>query len=200
MIKGALIALAVIMAFLFLLWRLYFLRNTKREIAKNGIVSPADGTISDIIYYEKPEVVFKKGNFGRVRAITREIAPKGYIVGIFMSLADVHYQRAPVTGVVTLNKHFDGKFKIGFDFVKSLQNEMNEIMIRGENSAVKVVQTAGFLARRIETYVKEGQHVEKGEVIGRINLGSHVTLVVPDISLKARKGDKVKAGVTVIAD
>ena len=64
---------------------------------------------------------------------------------------------------------------------------------------IKVIQVAGFLARRVESFVKKNEELLKGQKIGKILLGSHVVLIMPDLHLLVKKGDKVVAGETIIA-
>ena len=84
---------------------------------------------------------------------------------------------------------------------RSLENEKNEIIIKNPDiGKIKVIQIAGFVARRIESFVTEGQNIEKGHRIGRINLGSQVSLILPkNITLEVKEGQRVKAGSTIIA-
>ena len=83
----------------------------------------------------------------------------------------------------------------------AIDNERNEIIIENELFKVKVVQIAGAVARRIECFVVKGQILKCGQRIGRINLGSQVSLVIPGgISLRVRHGQRVKAGETIIAN
>jgi phosphatidylserine decarboxylase len=81
-----------------------------------------------------------------------------------------------------------------------LVNEKSEIVIKGEHITLKMIQIAGFLARRVITHVKPDDLVKRGQVIGLINLGSQVTLIVPDaIQINIKKGDRVVAGETILA-
>ncbi|MBI4143390.1 phosphatidylserine decarboxylase, partial [Candidatus Woesearchaeota archaeon] len=86
------------------------------------------------------------------------------------------------------------------DFEKSLENEKNEIIIQNNKMKIKVVQIAGFLARRIKCFVKKNQKVNKGDKIGMIALSSQTTIVIPAwVDLKVKANDKVKAGESIIA-
>ena len=80
-----------------------------------------------------------------------------------------------------------------------LVNEKAEILIEGSDYTIKVVQIAGFLAKRIETFVEPGDEIQKGDIIGLINLGSQALLVAPDtLNIQIKKGEKVKAGESVL--
>ena len=79
------------------------------------------------------------------------------------------------------------------------ENERNEIIIKGKITC-KVIQIAGYLARRIECFVKQGDTVNAGDIIGLINLGSQTALIVPKIKLTVKEGDIVQVGETVIGE
>lgn len=143
----------------------YFYRDPDRKIG-NGVVSPADGKIV-------------------------EVSEKR--VEIFMGPFDCHVNRSPVSGVVRSIKLYKGRKIPAFISGKNVYR--NEILIKNELGEFKVVQVAGFFARRISCFVKEGQKVEKGEKIGLIHFGSKVILEVPEyVKFVVKKGDKIKAG------
>jgi len=80
------------------------------------------------------------------------------------------------------------------------RDEKNEIIIENNGIKIKVIQIAGFLARRIKCDVKKNQKVNKGDRIGMIALGSQTTLIIPKgVDLKIKVNNKVKAGETIIA-
>jgi len=192
------IALAVF-AIIFLL---NFYRDPKRTIPKgNNIVAPADGKIISIIDTSKSSIKIKKGIFGRIRALTKDVAKECHVISIFMSPLDVHINRAPIAGTIKSIKHTRGSFFKAYDLEKSLGNEKNEIIIQNRNIKVKVIQIAGFLARRIKCYVKKNEKVNKGDKIGMIALSSQTTLVIPKgVDLKINLNQHVKAGETIIAE
>lgn len=140
---------------------LYFNRNPERNIPiGNNIVSPADGTIVSII---------------------------GNRIEVFLSLFDVHYQRAPFEGYIT---------KIIED-----SSSYNVIELDTPLGYITIERWAGKIARTITTFVKVGNHVKKGEVIGRILLGSHTAVTIPPhLSIKVIEGQHVLAGETIIAE
>ena len=122
-----------------------------------------------------------------------------------MNLFDVHVQRSPIEGTILSIKHVSGKFKnavYGNKFENGIENEKNEIIIKNKRlGKIKVIQIAGVLARRIECFVKENKKVNKGEKIGRIVMGSQVSLILPKkVKLIVTKGGKVKAGESIIAE
>ncbi len=191
-------SLTIIMIVLFLL---NFYRDPQRKIPKgNHIVAPADGRIINIQKVDKKIITINKGIIGKVKLLTKDINDECYVVSIFMSPFDVHINRAPVSGIIKSIKYTNGKFFRAYNFEKSLQNEKNEIVLQNEKIKVKLIQIAGFLARKIRCYVREKQKVNKGEKIGMIALGSQTTLIIPlGVDLCVKLNDKVKAGETIIA-
>ena len=118
-----------------------------------------------------------------------------------MSPMDVHHNRAPIAGQVVSVVHSDGKFLAVNTLEAGLVNEKSEIVIKSQYGYVKIIQIAGFLARRVVTHVKPGERVETGGPVGLINLGSQVTAILPsNMSVVVKKGDKVISGETIIAN
>lgn len=149
---------------------LFFFRDPDRETAE-GIVSPADG---------------------RIVELDRERRS----LDIFMSLTDVHVNRTPIPGRIISSEHVEGKCHPAYS-EKSSENERREIQISTESGVIIVHQIAGIFARRIVSYVDEGDRVQKGERIGMIRFGSRVHLELPsDTRLTVKEGERVKAGET----
>lgn len=176
-----------ILSFIFFLFCLYFFRNPKRTLpdnSKDSLISPADGKVIDIKETEENEFL----NEQTIR------------VSIFMSLTDVHVNRSPCNGTVRKVIHRDGEFALAFKKDIEKENERNYILIEDNNERILVVQIAGFLARRITSYVKEGMFLRKGEPIGIIAFGSRVDIYFPKhYKIMVSLNSKVKAGITVIA-
>jgi len=196
-----LVAFILFIAILAILFLLNFYRDPERTIPKgSNIVSPADGRIISIINTSKKSLKIKKGLLGKIKTYTKDVSDRCYIVSIFMSPFDAHINRAPIEGIVKSVKHTKGSFFRAYDMEKSLQNEKNEIIIQNKKIKVKVIQIAGFLARRIVCNVKKNQKVNKGQKIGMIALGSQTSIIIPrGVELKVKANDKVKAGQTIIA-
>lgn len=156
---------------------LYFFRDPEREIPEEGIVSPADGRVIEI---KKIDDLNK--------------------ISIFMSPFNVHVNRAPVSGKITKIEYKKGK-KYPADSEKSSElNESNIFYIENEKNNIRVKQIAGILARRIVSFKKEGDSVQKGERIGLIKFGSRVEVFLPkNLSILVKKGEKLYAGTTIIA-
>lgn len=164
---------------------IYFFRNPKRNIPaeKNLILSPADGVIFEI------DEVYEE-NFIKGRAIR---------VNIFLSIFNVHINRSPLQGEVKYRYYRAGKFIPAFKSHASDINEKNFIGIENQSYKLMVCQITGFIARRIKCWVDEGKRLAGGEIIGIIKFGSGTELFIPMGSrLMVKKGDKVRAGETVI--
>ena len=195
------IAIILFIVILGIVFILNFYRNPNRTVPKgNNIVAPADGRIISIIDTSSKDLAISKGFIGKIKTYTKDVANECYVVSIFMSPFDVHINRSPIEGTIESIKHTNGKFFKAYDLEKSFQNEKNEIIIQNKRIKVKVIQIAGFLARRIVCNVKPNQKLNKGQKIGMIALGSQTTLILPKkVKLKAKINDKVKAGESIIA-
>jgi phosphatidylserine decarboxylase len=190
-----------------LLFFFRFFRNPARKISDDPdeIVSPADGRIIYIKELEKGQlpVSVKKFRISEINEITKTNIPEQpcYLIGIAMTLFDVHMNRAPIGGEVVLVKHTPGEF-LGLNKPEStIMNERNTIVIRREDGIVAaVVQIAARYVRRCIISVKEGEKVEHGAIIGRIRWGSQADLIIPrSCHILIREGDQVYAGKSVIA-
>ncbi len=192
LLLGALIAwffsLGLMVAFLCLaLFTAFFFRNPKRTPppGESKVVAPADGQIMDVSQVVEPYFVNKK--------MTR--------VRIFLSLLDVHMNRMPLQGKILDKKYFPGKYYLAWKDKASQENERHAILMDHEGSPFIVVQISGFVARRIVSEVETGMLLSRGEQFGMIKLGSCTELYLPpEVNICVGKGDKVKAGETVIAD
>lgn len=199
----------VLILLLLLFWRFYFLRNPEPKVpqGKNIILSPAEGLLTRIIPFKNGEAqTVEKGMLGKFTLLTSDVATEGYLLLIRLHVYNIHFQRAPIDGTIEKITYTQGKF---FNAVKNPQslrclfeNERNEMFIKGKGGKkvvqCKVVQIAGFLARRIECFVHEGETVQKGNILGLINLGSQVALIVPKIKLDVQEGQNIKVGETII--
>jgi phosphatidylserine decarboxylase len=193
---------------LFILLFLYrFFRNPNRKIAAgyDEFVSPADGRIIYIKEIEKGEipVSVKKMRIARISEITKTdiIEQPCYLIGIAMTLFDVHMNRAPISGKIILVKHTPGEY-LGLNKPEStIINERNTIVIRREDGImVAVVQIAARYVRRCIVSVKEGDTVSHGGIIGRIRWGSQADMIIPrNCDILVREGEQVYAGKSIIA-
>ncbi len=121
-------------------------------------------------------------------------------VSIFMNIFNVHVNRIPYSGQVSMISYKKGNFSAANLDKASTSNERNIVRIKGDDGTeLLVVQIAGLIARRIVCWVTEGMHVKKGERFGMIRFGSCVELYLPaDCIISVKKGDKVVAGETPV--
>lgn len=164
----------------------YFFRDPERAIPQGErlILAPADGRIVAL----KPFPDWK-GPFGE--PLIR--------VSIFLSVLDVHVNRAPLTAVVNAVTHAPGRFVAAWGEAASAENEQTLIHFASPDGDVWVKQIAGLLARRIVCRVTPGQKVAAGERIGLIRFGSRVDCILPATAeLRVRRGQTVKGGSTIL--
>ena len=164
----------------------YFFRSPERKIPTrpNAILAPADGKIIHI------------GEVDEERFLKQRVMK----VSIFMSLFDVHVNRAPVSGKVIQRSYRPGKFLTANHDKASVLNEQNAIIVEMENRfQILVVQVAGLVARRIVCYPKAGDSLERGEIFGLIRFGSRVDLYLPlAVRYYVKVGQSVKGGETIL--
>ncbi len=164
---------------------IYFFRNPERKIPvdESLIVSPADGTVQDIVSVNYDDFVKS--------SCTKII--------IFLSVFDVHVNRSPIAGEIKVQKYVCGRFRPAYKDSVGFENERHLIGIENEKLRVTVTQIAGILARRIVSWVTLDDKLEKGELYGLIRFGSCTEIVVPDnVEVFVTKGEKVRGGETVI--
>jgi phosphatidylserine decarboxylase len=165
----------------------FFFRDPERKIpGGEGIfVSPADGKVILI------QGVYEKDY---LKSESKEIS-------IFMSPFNVHVNRAPSDGKVSVVKHSPGKFMAAFKDDSSIKNENIVMVLDNEGGRVLVRQVAGFLARRAVCKAEIGDMLKRGERYGIIKFGSRLDVYLPkDTKIKVTLGEKVKAGETVIGE
>lgn len=167
-----------------------FLLNFFRDPARRGsdrevdVLSPADGTVIQIREVEDGAIW---------PGLTRQIS-------IFMSVFDVHVNRAPISGKIVHYRYNPGRKIAAFAEKSSMENEQNLIVIDDGRAQVAFKQIAGLLARRIVFDRKEGDSIARGERIGMIKFGSRVDLFLPaKAEIRVAVRDKVKVGLTVLA-
>lgn len=134
------------------------------------------------------------------------VAPPGswLQVAIFLSVADVHINRAPFGGTVTSVTYRPGRFRTAFSAASATENERTEITVvaeaGGRQRTVVFRQVVGILARRVVTRVAPGDEVHAGQRIGLMKFGSRMDVFVPpDAVLRVAAGDRTVAGHTVLA-
>src|SRR5437762_4536985 len=161
---------------------LWFFRDPDRDIpdAPGGIVSPADGKVTDVSPAEDSS--------GRSR------------ISIFLSVIDVHVNRSPIEGVIRDVVYRKGKFLNAMGSDSAEQNEQNIVTVEGGGQVLIFKQIAGLLARRIVFTKNVGEHVQRGERVGMIKFGSRVDVLLnASAKVQVKVGDRVKGGASVLA-
>ena len=178
---------------------LAFFRDPERVVPQGDdlVISPADGLVSLIVQVPPPrELQLAEGEGAGLGAepVTR--------VSIFMSVFDVHINRAPIGGTVRRVVYIPGKF-VNADLDKaSDENERQHILIeRHDGVAIGFTQIAGLVARRIVPFIKPGDTIAVGQRVGLIRFGSRVDVYLPaGTDAKVVLGQTVFGGETVLAE
>jgi phosphatidylserine decarboxylase len=155
-----------------------FFRDPERAIPQQPglIVSPADG-----------------------RVVRLRDSARGTVISIFLSVFNVHVNRAPIGGSIRIQEYRPGKFLMAFDDRASVENEQMMWKIEGEAS-VTFCQIAGWVARRIVAWKQQGDTVKRGDRIGLIKFGSRVDITIPaSFAVVVEKGDRVRGGSSILA-
>ncbi len=173
-------------ALLLLVIFLGFFRDPPRRIPSEpgAVVAPADGLVDSVRTNENPEA----GEVG------------GPVISIFLSVFDVHVNRAPVAGTVESLSYRPGAFVNAMKTECADCNESNWIFMRADGHRVTVRQIAGLIARRIVCRVAPGETVRRGQRIGIIRFGSRTELYLPvGAQVKVSVGQRVKGAATIVA-
>jgi phosphatidylserine decarboxylase len=162
---------------------LWFFRDPQRSIPAGPglIVSPGDGKVTETTSISTPD------------------GPRQRI-SIFLSVFNVHVNRAPIGGVLSRVQYQKGLYLNAMNPASADRNEQNCVTVRGEGIEVVFKQIAGLLARRIVFNLAEGDTVERGQRVGLIKFGSRVDVILPvEATIRVKVGDKVQGGATVLA-
>jgi phosphatidylserine decarboxylase len=175
------------------LWVAAFFRDPIRATPQmpGVIVAPADGLVTMIQRVPVPQELAGEGGLGSNPLIR---------VSIFMSVFDVHINRAPIAGKITRIAYIAGKF-VNADLDKaSEENERQHILVDdGQGLAVGFTQIAGLVARRIVPFVKTGDSVTAGQRVGLIRFGSRVDVYLPEgTAPQVALGQRTMAGETIL--
>lgn len=160
----------------------YFFRDPERRIPTEpgAVVSPADGHVVEIV----DELL--DGNPGRR-------------VSIFLSIWDVHVQRAPVAGRIASVVYRPGRFYAALRKAASEKNEQNIITLQTPGGALVFKQIAGAIARRVLCWKRVDEQVALGERVGMIRFGSRVDVWLPEAAqILVRRGQRVKGGASIL--
>jgi phosphatidylserine decarboxylase len=221
--------LALLAAGTYAFWRyVWFFRNPSRTApAAPGLVSAADGTVVYVKRFEGGDDVIhvKEGLAARLTDIVPEdLALPKLVIGVFMSPFDVHYNRAPLDGTVSLVRHHPGRapnvhmgpmhwrilmrrppYYEGSAHIVCNERTVTRIdgALGGTPLACYVVQIAAKTVAGIDSYVKPGDRVQRSTIFGMIRIGSQVDIVIPwrdGLNVCVTPGDRVRAGETVLVD
>jgi len=176
--------------FLVLAWALSFFRDPYREIPRDtaALLSPADGTVTDI------EIVENDPSF----------ACKAMRIGIFLSIFNVHINRAPCAVRIGKITYKPGQFKNAMSPNSGRVNESNDVQMTRldePKDELMVRQISGAIARRIVCAAKTGEQLVAGQQFGMLKFGSRTELYVPvrdNVKCRVKIGDKVRAGLTIL--
>jgi phosphatidylserine decarboxylase len=170
------------------------IRRVPTDLPEGTMLSPADGVVS------------------AVETVERHVATGGraVVIRIFLSVLNVHVNRAPFDGVVRHVVHTPGKFLNAQTEASAHENESNLITMQigaadlddANAERIGVRQVAGLVARRIVCPLREGDRLVRGQKFGMIKFGSTTELILPrpdDVQVRVKKGDKVRGGLTVLA-
>ncbi|WP_299952150.1 phosphatidylserine decarboxylase [uncultured Modestobacter sp.] len=166
-----------------------FFRDPQRRCdeaapADGDVVSPADGVV--MVAGEPQPGVAPDGDWQQV--------------SVFLSVVDVHVNRAPYRGEITSSTYTPGSFLAAYRAESAHRNERSELWVRDGDRTVVFRQIVGVLARRIVTRVVPGDRVTTGQRIGLMKFGSRMDVFVPpECTVLVSKGQRVRGGETVIA-
>ncbi|RMG53977.1 MAG: phosphatidylserine decarboxylase family protein [Acidobacteria bacterium] len=177
--RGIAVAALMVAAFM-----AFFFRDPERLIPEDqqAIVSPADGRVV------------------RIEPLSPTDPSSPVRISIFLSLFDVHINRAPISGQIKDVTYRRGAFKAAFRDVASEVNEQSIVTMEGHGLEITFKQIAGVLARRVVFRKRVGERVAKGERVGLIKFGSRVDVILPPgVQVVATVGEKVYGGTSIIA-
>jgi phosphatidylserine decarboxylase len=169
------------------LFTVFFFRDPERRVPADPrlVLSPADGKV--VVVGSAPA--------------EQPLGPGASQVSIFLSIFDVHVNRAPIGGRIAAVQYHPGEFLPAFDEKASLRNEQNSVTIEGGATRVVFKQIAGLIARRIVFRKKVDDPVVRGERVGLIKFGSRVDVFLPpEIEVKVKVGDRVRGGVSALGE
>jgi phosphatidylserine decarboxylase len=172
------------------LWCVYFFRDPSRvtPIREGIVVAPADGRVCQVVSVVPP----------RELELGERPLPR---ISIFMSVFNCHVNRSPVSGRIDRIAYRPGAF-INAELDKASEdNERNSLVISSPNGRIGVIQIAGLVARRIVSFVREGQIIGAGERFGLIRFGSRLDVFLPEGTRPlVSEGQTAVAGETILAD
>jgi phosphatidylserine decarboxylase len=179
----------LILGICLIIWLLvvYFFRDPERSIQDYPyrVLSPGDGIIKDINTIPENE----------------HLNTDCICIGIFLSVFDVHVQRAPISGEVLFIDHKIGKNHPAYTLEAPMENDQISMGIKTRYGIIVVKQISGILARKCVNYSEPGDQIKLGERYGLIKFGSRVELYLPlKANLTCEVGDRVAGGLSVVAE
>jgi phosphatidylserine decarboxylase len=165
----------------------FFFRDPERQVPEDPrlVLSPADGRV--VLVEPAPE-----GN---------AVGPGATQVSIFLSVFNVHINRAPISGRIAQVQYSKGEFLPAFDHDASLRNEQNAVTVEDGQQRVLFKQIAGLIARRIVFRKAVGDRVRAGERVGMIKFGSRVDVLLPrEVRVRVKEGDRVRGGISPLGE
>jgi phosphatidylserine decarboxylase len=169
-----------------LLFIISFFRSPRRNftVSHHQVICPADGKV--VVIEEITDTEYFKD--------------KRLQISIFMSPANVHINRIPMSGKVEYSQYHKGKYLVAWSPKSSTENERHSVVIKSDKAEILVKQIAGALAKRIVNYLQVGQKVNQADEMGFIKFGSRVDVLLPvGTELNVSLNQAVKGGVTVLA-
>ena len=171
------------------IWVVAFFRDPIRPGPRGDryVITAAEGKVIQVTEVDEPMYL-------KERAVR---------ISVFLSVFDVHVNRAPVSGQIELVHYNPGRFLHAADEKASLDNEQASTGLRGPRGRVLVRQIAGLIARRIVTDGRVGDRLTQGERLGLIRFGSRTDVFLPlsaRPTVKVKPGDRVRVGGTVLAE
>ena len=196
-----------IVAVILSLYMLYFFRDPERIPPSDPsvIIAAADGKvakISDISGDEFVRISRKSGLSDSDLALMDRLCKADSVrISIFLSLIDVHVNRAPIAGTSSFLGYFPGKRLFTFDDKSSEENQHNAIFIQNAKTCCLVNQIVGPVARRVVYWPAQKAELKMGDRFGMMKFGSRLDMYFPkgDITVRVKEGDRVAAGTSVIA-
>ena len=180
---SAIIFIATLFLLLFIV-SFFRIPNRLLTINENQVICPADGKV--VVIEEIIDVEYFKD--------------KRIQVSIFMSPANVHVNRNPISGNVTYSQYHKGKYLVAWHPKSSTENERHSVVLQNDKGEILVKQIAGALAKRIVNYLSVGNKVKQTEEFGFIKFGSRVDVLLPlNAIVEVELEQVVKGGVTVLA-
>lgn len=172
----------IIITVLLTIFVVFFFRDPERIIPTNPglILSPADGKVVEIVNDTYNNLPYTR-------------------ISIFLSVFNVHINRAPLAGTVKEKKYNPGKFLVAMAPKASEINEQTALVLSNDKITIVVKQIAGLIARRIVCWPSVGDKLEQGQRFGLIRFGSRADVFLPStVDIKVKIGDKVAGGTSVL--